>query len=159
MKISWNYSDNGYIESKGNCRLLSATSHKHTCSHWAFILRISGKEKILTLPHPSNNPDLGPYDFYLFLKLKSKLDVWDYGAIEDIQKTNELSTLTENDFHYMYRKMIKCKVQRWNHTVILQGHTLKKITSNFRWIPVSYTHLDVYKRQAVWSGIDPIVDA
>ena len=60
------------------------------------------KKNILVLPRPPHSPDLAPCDFYLFPKLKLKGHY--FGTMENIQKavTDELHTLTENDFRYCY---------------------------------------------------------
>ena len=67
----------------------------------------------------SLSPDLAACDFYLFPNLKSKLKGHHFGTTENIQKivTDELNTLTENDFQYYYDQWEK----RWNHCVTSQG--------------------------------------
>ena len=71
-------------------------------SIWEFL----EKKNIPVLPQPPYSPDLAPCDFYLFPKLKSKLKGHQFGTMENIQKivTDELNTLTENDFQYCYDK-------------------------------------------------------
>jgi hypothetical protein len=61
------------------------------------------KKNILVLPNPPYSPDPAPCDFYLFPKLKSKLNGHHFGRIKNKKiLTNELHTLTENDFRYCY---------------------------------------------------------
>ena len=79
--------------------------HDNTPAHTALSIReFLAKENIPVLPHPPYSPDLAPCDFYLFPKLISKLKSHHFGTMENIQKivTNELNTLTENDFQYCY---------------------------------------------------------
>ena len=74
-------------------------------AHTALSIReFLAKKNIAVLPHPPYSPDLAPCDFCLFPKLKSKFRGHHFGTIENIQKTvtDELHTLTENDFRYCY---------------------------------------------------------
>ena len=87
--------------------------------HTALSIReFLAKKNIPVLPNPSYSPDLAPRDFYLFSKLKSKLKGHRFGTMENIQNivTDELNTLTENDFQYCYDQWKK----RWNHCVTSQ---------------------------------------
>jgi hypothetical protein len=43
------------------------------------------KNKISVIPHPPNSPDLAPYDFFLFPKMKLKLKGCWFDTTEDIQ--------------------------------------------------------------------------
>jgi hypothetical protein len=58
------------------------------------------KKNIPVLPNFHCSPDLAPYDFDLFSKLKSKLKSHHFGTLGKIQKivTDELHTQTVNDF-------------------------------------------------------------
>jgi len=93
--------------------------HDNAPTHTALSIReFLAKKNIPVLPHPPYRPDLAPCDFYLFPKLKSKLKVHHFGTMENIQKivTDELNTLTENDFQYCYDQWKKL----WNHFVTSQ---------------------------------------
>ena len=79
--------------------------HDNTPAHTALSFReILAKKNIPVLPHPPYSPDLAPCNFYLFRKLKLKLKGHHFGMMENIRKTvtDELHTLTENDFRYCY---------------------------------------------------------
>jgi len=81
--------------------------HDNTPAHTALSIReFLAKKNIRLIPHPPYSPVLAPCDFYLFPKFKSKLKGHHFGTMENIQKfvTNELNTLTENDFQYCYDK-------------------------------------------------------
>jgi transposase len=94
--------------------------HNNVPAHTVLSIReFLAKENIPTLPHPPYSPDVAPYDFYLFLKLKSKLKGHHFGIVENMRiiVTDELRTLTENDFRYCYDQW----KERWNHCVISQG--------------------------------------
>ena len=71
------------------------------------VLSIRGflaKKNIPVLLHPPYSPDPAPCNFCPFSKLKSKLKVHHFGTMENVQKvvTDELHTLTENDFRCCY---------------------------------------------------------
>ena len=94
--------------------------HENASAHTAISIReFLAKKNIPVLPHPPYSPDIAPCDFYLFPKLKSKLKGYHFGTMENIQiiVTDELNTLTENDFQYCYDQWKK----RWNHCVTSQG--------------------------------------
>jgi len=94
--------------------------HDNAPAHTAPSFReFLAKRNIPVLPHPPYSPDLDPCDFYLFSMLKLKLKGHHFGTTENIQKvvTDELHTLTENDFRYCYDQWKK----RWNHCVTSQG--------------------------------------
>jgi len=94
--------------------------HENAPAHTALSIReFLVKKNIPVLPHPPYSPDLAPYDFYLFPKLKLKLKGHHFRTMENIQKTvaDELQTLTANDFQYCYDQWKKC----WNCCVTSQG--------------------------------------
>ena len=93
--------------------------HDNTPAHTALLIReFLAKKNIPVLPHPPYSPDLAPCDFYLFSKLKSKLKGHHFGTMENTKNlSDELNTLTENDFQYCYDQWKK----RWNHCVTSQG--------------------------------------
>jgi transposase len=72
--------------------------HDNAPAHTALSIReFLAKKNIPTLPQPPYSPDLAACDFYLFLKLKSKLKGHHFGTV-----TDELRTLTENYLRYCY---------------------------------------------------------
>jgi len=96
--------------------------HDNTPAHIALSFRaFLGKKHIPLLPHPPYSPDLAPCDFYLFPKLKSKLKGHPFGTMENTQKivTDELNTLTENDFQYCYdqwkKRRYHCVTSQWSY--------------------------------------------
>ena len=64
---------------------------------------------IKTVPQPPYSPDLSPYDFCLFPKLKEKLGSCRYERIEDMKEavTNVIDTLTQEDFHGAFQKLLE----------------------------------------------------
>ena len=92
--------------------------HDNTPAHNGLSIReFLAKKNIPVLPHPPYSPDLAPCDFYLFLKLKSKLKGHHFGMMENTKIVNdELNTLTENDFQYCYDQW-----KKRNHCVTSQG--------------------------------------
>ena len=88
-------------------------------AHTALSVReFLAKKNIPVLPHPSYSPDLAPCDFYLFPKVELKLKGHHFGTIENIKQTvtDDLNTLTENDFRYRYDQWKK----RWSRCVTSQ---------------------------------------
>ena len=61
----------------------------------------STKMGIKTVPHPPYSPDLAPYDFWLFPKLKENLRGCRYETIEEIKEAvmKVIDTLIQEDFH------------------------------------------------------------
>ena len=60
---------------------------------------------IKTVPQPPYSPDLAPYDFWLFPKLKSCR----YEIIEEMKEavTKFIDTLTQEDFHWAFQKLLE----------------------------------------------------
>ena len=77
--------------------------HNNAPTHTALSIReFLAKKSIPVLPHPPYSPDLAPFNFCLFSKLKLKLKGHHFGTMEKKQKvvTAELHPLTENVFRY-----------------------------------------------------------
>ena len=70
---------------------------------------------IKTVPHPPNSPDVGPCDFWLFLKLRGCR----YETIEEKREpvTKVTDTLTQEDFHGAYQKLL----ERHNKSIAAGG--------------------------------------
>ena len=60
---------------------------------------------IKTVPHSPYSPDLAPYDFWLFPKLRGCR----YETIEEMKVavTKVIDTLTEEDFHGALKKLLE----------------------------------------------------
>ena len=60
---------------------------------------------IKTVPHPPYNPDLGPYDFWLFPKLRGCR----YETIEEMKEavTKVIGMLRQEDFHGAFQKLME----------------------------------------------------
>ena len=58
-----------------------------------------------TVPHLPYSPDLGPCDFWLFLKLRGCR----YETIEEMKEavTKVIDTLTQEDFHGALQKLLE----------------------------------------------------
>ena len=65
------------------------------------------KMGIKTVPNPPYSPDLAPYDFWLFPKLKEKLRGCRYETTEEMKEavTKVIDTLTQEDFHGAFQKL------------------------------------------------------
>ena len=60
---------------------------------------------IKTVPRPPYGPDLAPYDFWLFPKLRGCC----YETIEEMKEavTKIIDTLTQEDFHGALKKLLE----------------------------------------------------
>ena len=60
---------------------------------------------IETVPYPPYSPDLGPYDFWLFPKLRGCR----YETIEEMKEavTKVIDTLTQEDFHGAFQELLQ----------------------------------------------------
>ena len=69
---------------------------------------------IKTVPHPSYSSDLGPCDFWLFLKLRG----CHYETIEAMKEavTKVIDTLAQEDFHKASQKLLE-----WYNKCIAAG--------------------------------------
>ena len=70
---------------------------------------------IKTVPQPPNSPDLAPYDFGLFPKLRGCR----YETIEEMKEavTKVFDTLTQEDFHGAFQKLL----ERYNKCIAAGG--------------------------------------
>ncbi len=74
---------------------------------------------IKTAPQPPYSPDLAPWDFCLFPKLKEKLRGCRYETIEELKEavTKVIDTLTQEDFHGAVQKLL----ERYNKSIAARG--------------------------------------
>ena len=75
---------------------------------------------IKTVPHPPDNPDLAPCDFWLFPKLRGCR----YETIDEMKVavTKVIDTLTQEDFHGAFQKML----ERYNNALQPEEITSKE---------------------------------
>ena len=74
---------------------------------------------IKTVPHPLYSPDLAPYDFCLFPKLKG----CHYETIEEMKEAvmKVIDMLTQEDFHGAFQKLL----ERYNKCIAARGDYFK----------------------------------
>ena len=76
------------------------------------------------LPHHPNSPDMAPFDFSLFPKLKSNLHGTEFGSNEGIiEAVNEYLGDQEKDF---YLEGISKLEQRWTKCIAFKGDYIEK---------------------------------
>ena len=70
---------------------------------------------VKTVPHPSYSPELSPWDFCLFPKLRGCR----YETIEEMKGavTKVIDTLTQEDFDGAFQKLL----ERYNKCIALRG--------------------------------------
>ena len=70
-----------------------------------FVTDYLSKMGIKTLPHPPYSPDLAPYDFCLFPKLRGCR----YETIEEMKEavTKVIDLLPQEDFHWVFQKLLE----------------------------------------------------
>ena len=66
---------------------------------------------IKTVPQPPYSPDIAPYDFWLFPKLRGCC----YETIEEMKEavTKVIDTLTREDFHWALPKLLDRYIAAW----------------------------------------------
>ena len=71
---------------------------------------------IKSVPHPPYSPDLVPFDFWLFPKLRGCR----YETIEEMKEaeTKVIDTLTKEDFHGAFHKSL----ERYNKCIAAGGN-------------------------------------
>ena len=90
--------------------------------HTSFAVReFLAQNKITTLPHPPYNPDLAPYDFFLFPKLKTHLKGHHFGTVENVQAAATRALNISSEFLHCYEEW----QQRWNRCIRSQGAYLE----------------------------------
>ena len=64
------------------------------------------KKDIAVVPQPPYSPDLSPYDFFLFPKLKFHLKGRHFGIVDNIQKVvpDQLRALSCEEFQHCYQE-------------------------------------------------------
>ena len=74
---------------------------------------------IKTVPHRPYRPDLAPYDFWLFPKLRG----CGYETIEEMKEavTKVIDTLTQKSFHGVFEKLL----ERYNTFIAAGGDYLE----------------------------------
>jgi transposase len=75
--------------------------HDNAPAHTALAMQHFLASKNMTVVcHPPYSPDLAPYDFFLFPKMKIKLKGRRFDTVEEIQAESQkvLNTLTQKDF-------------------------------------------------------------
>jgi len=102
-----------------NMRRVSEKFDSAPC-HTSFLIRqFLSNKNILVCPHPPYSPDLAPYDFWLFPKVKMTKKGKRFESIQDIEAatTAQLKTLTKEDFQNCFRKW----QERWDKRVRSEG--------------------------------------
>jgi hypothetical protein len=75
------------------------------------------------IPHPPYSPDSAPCDFFLFPKMKLKLNGRQFNTIEEIQAESQrvLDTLSEKDFQEAFQRWRR----RWDLCLHAGGNYLE----------------------------------
>ena len=82
--------------------------------HTSLLVRnILANNKIVIMPKPPYPPDLAPYDFFLFSKLKRPIKGWRFAMIEE----------RAQDYKYT-KKCFKDWKKRWHKCIISEGDNI-----------------------------------
>ncbi|KYN09459.1 PREDICTED: uncharacterized protein LOC108769730 [Trachymyrmex cornetzi] len=101
--------------------------HDNAPAHTSLLVReFLAKNNTLMMPQPPYSPDLAPYDFFLFPKLKRPMKGRRYATIEEIKTASkeELNKITKNDFLKCFEDWRK----RWHKCIISDGDYFEKGT-------------------------------
>jgi transposase len=94
--------------------------HDNASAHTSLKTPEFATDNNLTIvPHPPYSPDLAPYDFALFPKLKMKLKGRHFETVSDIQRESQavLNSIKENDFP----GALEAWEKRWDRCIRSQG--------------------------------------
>ena len=88
---------------------LNLASRQCSCPHSPQRETVLVSKEITTLHHPLYLPDLAPWDFFLFPKLKKILKATRFQGVEDIKTsvTRYLKTITKEEFSQCFKAWSK----------------------------------------------------
>jgi transposase len=95
--------------------------HDNAPCHTSLLIHQFLSDKRITVrPHPPYSPDLAPYDFWLFPKLKLTMKGKRFASIPETEAatTTSLKGLTKDDSQNCFKKWH----ERWNKYVASQGY-------------------------------------
>ena len=120
IKTSLKGSEKGHSRETRHCRQIDAPSRKLPMSHCPLRHRILDPKRHSCGSPAPYSPDLSPYDFSLFPKLKNFLKGRHFEILENIEKkvTDTLKALSVVDFQHCYQKW----EQRLHWCVAAQGN-------------------------------------
>jgi len=95
--------------------------HDNVLAHMSLLIcSYLAKHQTSVVPHPPYSLDLGPADFFLFLKLKTTLKGRCFQTTEEIQENaiRELSAITESTFQEAFQQWKNC----WEWCITRRGN-------------------------------------
>jgi transposase len=104
--------------------------HDNAPAHTSVILgEFLTKNNMTSVPHPAYSPDLAPCNFYVFSKMKPRLNGRRFVSIEEIQAESQqvLNMLTPEEFNECFQKW----QNRWDRC-IQPMMTTSKVTVEIR---------------------------
>ena len=109
-------------------RRVSAKFDNAPCHTSLLVRQLLSNKNIMVCPHPPYSPDMAPYDFQLFSKVKIIMKDKRFESIHDIEAatTAQLKTLTKEDFQNCFRKW----QERWDKCVRSEGECFEGINGN-----------------------------
>ena len=102
-----------------NMRRVKAEFDNAPCHTSLLVRQFLSNKNIMVCPHPHFSPDLAPYDFWLFPKVKITMKCKRFASSQGIEAatTAQLKTLTKEDFQNCFRKW----QERWDKYVRSEG--------------------------------------
>jgi len=98
--------------------------HDNVPAHTLLAVReLRKKNNMTTVPHPAYSPDLAPCNFYVFSKMKLRLNGQHFVFTEEIQAESQqvLNMRTPADFNECFQKW----QNRWDHCIEAQAECFK----------------------------------
>jgi len=123
---------------------MSAKFHNAPCQKSLLVRQFLSNKNIMVCPYPPYSPDLAPYDFWLFPKVKMTMKGKSFESIQDIEAatTSQLKTLTKEDFqNCCFRKW----QERWNKCVRSEGSVLRGINGNVSFTVIFSFYLNIHR--------------
>ena len=94
--------------------------HDNVPAHRSFkVSQFLAKNNMTVIPYPPYSPDLVPWYFFLFPKLKLRIKGRRFDTIEEIQEESQrvLDTIQKRDFHGWFQAWQK----RWGRCIRAKG--------------------------------------
>ena len=106
------------------CNNSWALNRDNAPAHASLVRQFLASTKMTVIPHPPYSPEIAPCDFFLFPKIKFKLNGPHFDSMEEIQTKlqNVMKTLTRNNFQQCFLSW----KSRWDCCINAKGAYFKE---------------------------------